>query len=66
MVQIANDAGNFLDSAFTRNKSLLSIYRAPITLTNIKQTGSPHPPIEVALNDTPENGLPEDYIEVFV
>lgn len=64
MVHISNDAGNFLDLIFTRNESLLSIHHAPTSLTNIKQTDSPHPPIEIALNVTPENRPCVDHIEV--
>lgn len=62
-VQISNDAGNFLDLVFTRNDSLLSIYHAPTTLTNIKQTDSPHPPIEISLNVTPDSIAHDEYIE---
>lgn len=49
MVNIRNDAGNILDLVFTRNDAITSIHHAPVTLTNVKQTDSPHPPIEIAL-----------------
>lgn len=47
LVHISNDAGNYLDLIFTRNESALTIFHAMNTLTNIKQTDSPHPPIEI-------------------
>lgn len=52
MVHIPNDAGNFLDLVFTRHDSNIAIFHAPVTLTNIKQTDSPHPPIEIEINIT--------------
>lgn len=64
MVHIPNDAGNFLDLVFTRKDYSLSIHHAPTTLTNIKKTDSPLPPIEIALNISPEICSTDDFIEV--
>lgn len=64
IVDISNDAGNFLDLVFTRKESLISVHHAATTLTNIKQTESPHPPIELVLNMSTMVSSSNDYVEV--
>lgn len=62
---ISNDAGNYLDLMFTQNECLFSINHAPATLTNIKQTDSPHPPLEIAVNVSLTAQQTDEFIEIY-